>query len=183
MKTTKCIRFVSSALSGSLLLLAFGATGLVQAAQYTVYSAKIDCGMTRSDADVVRGQYATAVNIHNPNGSEVSFTKLAVLALPERSATIGGMGKPVTEVLGPDQAMYVDCTDMKMLFEGTPLPAHYEGFLVISVAGSAAGPAPQLAVWSKYSARHRTSALDTDPTLADVESFSVVEVPGKTISK
>lgn len=176
----------------SLLLIAlcfvFMAVSSAQAASlHTVYSAKFSCGNVADDskADVVKGRYLTAVNIHNPNMQTVQFKKLAVIALAERETAYGAISNTVSESLGPEQAIYVDCTDIKTLFPtSVALPAHYEGFVEISVPYSPTGAAVQLDVWAKYTARHRTSAVvGADPTNTDVESFNVVEVPGKKISK
>ena len=159
-----------------------------QAATYTVYSAKFSCGKGVEDdisMDVVKGQYATAINIHNPNGQTVAFTKKAVIALAERNTNVGSISPTVDESLIADQAMYVDCKDIRSLFPATvKLPSHIEGFLVISVKYPTTGTVPELDVWAKYTARHRTSAVSgADPTNTDVESINVVEVRGKKISR
>src|SRR5262249_28280500 len=54
---------------------------------FASYVAKFVCGPLGTYADVVKGRYATTINVHNPQlGLEVQFCKKAVIALPERSA-------------------------------------------------------------------------------------------------
>lgn len=165
---------------------AFISVGSAQAALNTVYSAKFSCGpSTESDTtmDVVKGMYATAINIHNPNVATVAFKKMAVIALAERKG-VGSISTIVNEDLMGDRAMYVDCKDIRSLFPVTvTLPAHIEGFLVISVPYSGT-TAVELDVWAKYTARHNKSAVSgADPVNTDVESINVVEVRGKKINK
>jgi len=121
---------------------------------YPSYSAKFVCGPLREDGDVVRGMYASTINIQNPQLKEVTFTKQAVIALPERDAEAGKFGAPSREKgekLAPGQAMGVDCKDIRLLFDKTvDLPGHIEGFLVISVPSA---KTDVLNVVGKYSAR------------------------------
>ncbi|MBI5560517.1 MAG: hypothetical protein HY883_04520 [Deltaproteobacteria bacterium] len=144
---------------------------------YLSYAAKFVCGET-GEAEVVKGMYKTAVNIHNPNSSTngLLFYKKAVLALPERNTTHGAISSVVDETLLYDEAMEVDCTDIRSLFPaGTALPKHIEGFLVIMVPGT---PDNNGSLWNaldvvaKYTARHRTGTA-TDYTTSDVESLDV----------
>jgi len=120
---------------------------------YPSYSAKFVCGPLGEDADVVRGMYASTINIQNPQLKEVTFRKQAVIALPERNAeagTFGAMSAPRAESLKPGQAMGVDCKDIRLLFGTAQLPRHIEGFLVISVPSA---KTDVLGVVGKYSAR------------------------------
>ncbi len=120
---------------------------------YPAYSAKFVCGPLGEDADVVRGMYASTINLHNPQLSEVTFMKQAVIALPERVLPAKGiMSLPVSEALKPGEAMGVDCEDIRLLF-GTALSKetkHIEGFLMISVPSA---KTDILDVVGKYSAR------------------------------
>ena len=120
---------------------------------YPSYSAKFVCGPLGEDADVVRGMYASTINIQNPQLKAVSFTKQAVIALPERDAeagTFGAMSAQKAESLMPGQAMGVDCKDIRRLFGTAELPRHIEGFLVLSVPSA---KTDVLGVVGKYSAR------------------------------
>jgi hypothetical protein len=144
---------------GTVVLLATGTTSFAQEA-YPVYSAKFVCGPIAADADVVQGQYATTVNIHNPQPGPVTFEKKAVIALPERSTTRGAISNIRTETLEPDQAMGVDCKDIRGLFPaGTRLGEHSEGFVVITVKEARFDV---LDVVSVYSARHNDVVEDDD---------------------
>lgn len=152
------------------------------AGPFLSYAAKFVCVPMREDADVVRGMYATSVNIHNPNRVPVRFFKKAVIALPERSTARGPISQIHTEGLKPDEAMQVDCEDIRILF-GDPAggPAHIEGFVVIMVPQqpNTPGGLPPLDVWGKYTARNVDPAGANDQ--AGVESIDIVEVHPKRI--
>ena len=158
----------------AIVLALVGATGLwtapeVQAQQVLfAYSAKFVCGTRTVDAaggsDVVRGRYATTINIHNPRFQGVSFRKKAVLALPQR-ADPGRISEFVGEQLQPDGALGVDCPDIRALFGGA-LPLFIEGFVVIY------SPV-ELDVVGVYTARHRPLPGTPDTSQYDVESIDV----------
>ena len=101
-----------------------------QGEEIRVYSAKLICGnpgiikrpVPFADGlgggpALVPGEYLTAVNIHNPDpDNAVTFTKKVAEALPERLLPeVGEVSDRVTETLGPDQALEVDCTDAFLL--------------------------------------------------------------------
>jgi hypothetical protein len=48
------------------------------------YAAKLVCGLHRDPRDrrLIRGAYATTINIHNPNDAEVEFFKKLALTFP-----------------------------------------------------------------------------------------------------
>ena len=155
---------------------------------FASYAAKFVCGPLGTDADVVKGRYATTINVHNPQvGLDVQFCKKAVIALPERSANLGPISQGVVDTLPPDRAMGIDCTDIIGLFPVGSLPFHIEGFVVIEVPSqppSAAVNIPLLDVVAKYSARHRNSTTaGTDPTLNDVEALEVLPIIPQTITR
>jgi hypothetical protein len=95
-----------------------------------VFSAKFLCGtikpttITSAAGDVttlpqlgnplVPGTYLTAINIHNPNFTPITFRKKAVVTNPERQEP-GRIGELVTEELKPDAGMEVDCVDILSL--------------------------------------------------------------------
>ena len=151
---------------------------------FTSYAAKFVCGLQATDADVVRGIYATAINIHNPQATiAVPFFKKAVIALPERSSTRGQISPFRTETLKPDEAFEVDCTDIRSLFPGVALPKHIEGFVVMEVPAPAnGGQPPLLDVIGKYSVRH-TNTTGTDTTISDANGVDVVVYSGKSITQ
>jgi hypothetical protein len=150
--------------------------------QLFAYSAKFVCGTRPIDAvggsNVVRGRYATTINIHNPRFQVVPFRKKAVIALPQRAREPGRISEFVNERLPPDGALGVDCPDIRALFPGVALPAFIEGFLVLYI------PVPfELDVVGVYTARHRplpgtpdTSQYDVESI--DVETFAPKRVPG-----
>lgn len=158
---------------GSLCVMGFMMAGGAEA-QSLVYSCKFVCGPITSDADVVRGMYATSCNIHNPNHTTVQFRKKAVIALPERTLPRGRISPFVPEALNADEAMGVDCRDIRGLFGPIALPAHIEGFLVLE---RPATPAFQLDVVGKYTARHTGGALGTN----DVESIHMEQYQAKKV--
>lgn len=171
---------ISAAASVAFLV---GATGLfvtpsAQAAPLLSYAAKFICGPQNGDIDVVKGLYATTINIHNPNFRDIKFLKKAVIALPERTTPRGVISQRRNEGLAPDQAIGVDCRDIRGLFAGVALPQHFEGFLVIEVPPDpATGLIRELDVIGKYTARLRdTAGSPADPnddvTTLDVEQYS-----------
>src|ERR1700680_2052441 len=101
------------------------------------YSVKYVCGIPGVEAqrDAVKpGNYATAINIHNPNQLATTpptqFTKHAVRALPEDMTPLPP-GPPVGETLPPDFAMEVDCQNIRDLLHLPPDMTFIKGFLVI----------------------------------------------------
>lgn len=71
--------------------------------------------------------YKTVVNIHNP-GDDVQFQKKAVIARSQRDPR-GRISPIKTDFLKPDEALGVDCKDIRTLF-GAGMPIG-DGFLVI----------------------------------------------------
>jgi hypothetical protein len=101
------------------------------------YSVKYVCGVPTVEAqrDAVKpGNYATAINIHNPNQNPntppTQFTKHAVRALPEDMTPLPP-GPPVSEVLPPDFAMEVDCQNIRDLLHLPHDMTFIKGFVVI----------------------------------------------------
>jgi hypothetical protein len=93
-------------------------------ARQFVYSAKFVCGrIPHSLLDpqdpplqfpLVPGTYRTAININNPQLSDVSFTKMALTTNPEGQPR-GKAGAPVQLTLGKDEGLEVDCQDIEGL--------------------------------------------------------------------
>jgi len=90
------------------------------------YSVKFLCG--RSQGDVVApGSYFTAINVHNPTDTEVTFRKKVAVALP--SERPGPVSKFVDAKLRPDEALEIDCAD---IVEHSEVRARFlKGFVVI----------------------------------------------------
>ena len=122
----------------SLLLLVLAP--LPGQSQFVQYAAKFICGVPQLEARreaVKPGNYATAINIHNPDPvNPVAFEKKAVLAMPQ-----GFDRRPPSpfkqEVpLDPDFALEVDCQNIRDLLGGPPAPVFIKGFVVIVVPGT-----------------------------------------------
>jgi len=132
------------------------------------YAAKFVCGPQKTDADVVRGMYATDINIHNPQAkTTVRFFKKAVIP-GTKPADIKYFGDSLT----PDGVEQVQCADILKLLGGQiTADQHIEGFVVLEVPpiATATAPAPvELDVVGKYTAR---------PFDSDVQSLGIVRVP------
>ena len=150
-------------LSVSSLALALAAEGAAAqlAPPFHSYAAKFSCGTAADDADVVKGTYATSINIHNPQSQlAVTFFKKVVTA-PEEGQ---GLGKIVVlspnEVLKPDQAQQVDCP---LIVKALKASGHIEGFVVVEVPPQPAGTTgtpPFLDVVGKYTARAGAQGFD-----------------------
>ena len=96
------------------------------------YVAKLVCGLQRSPGDMrlTRGFYGTTINIHNPNATEVGFFKKLVFTFPPEEQAPGERRDIGDHVLGPDEALAVDCVDIRRQLGGFPTP-YIEGFVVI----------------------------------------------------
>ena len=75
-----------------------------------MYAAKFVCG--KSDNRIVApGQYFTAINVHNPFPTTRTFyIKRFAIALPEERP--GRISEFARGVLGPDEAMGIDCENI-----------------------------------------------------------------------
>ena len=111
-----------------------------------VYAAKFVCGSFGSaqtppteEGPVEPGNYATAINIHNPSPrNTVSFTKKAVLLFSVAEKDVGPEtprrpGLPVQAELEPDWGMEIDGPDIRdvLLRPGPQAPAFIKGWVVI----------------------------------------------------
>lgn len=98
------------------------------------YPVKFVCGVPVVEAEreaVKPGNYATAINVHNPSlQGEVRFRKKAVRALPQ------GVEQPPpsefrVDLLQPNRALEIDCTNIRDLLGGPPPPEFIKGFVVL----------------------------------------------------
>ncbi len=161
MTSCACITMLSVS-SLALALAAGGAAAQSLPAPYNSYAAKFSCGTATVDADVVKGTYATSINIHNPQAqTPVTFFKKVVTAPEEGqgSSKIAVLSGPNLDVLNPDQAQQVDCP---LIVKALDLSGHIEGFVVIEVPPQPAGTTatPALDVVGKYTARAGASGFD-----------------------
>jgi hypothetical protein len=144
----------------ALALAAGGAAAQTLPPPYASYAAKFSCGTAADDADVVRGTYATSINIHNPQANtSVTFFKKVVQANEEGQPPGRIVVLLPNEVLRPDRAQQVDCPIIVRALQAT---GHVEGFVVIEVAPQPPGttPPPFLDVVGKYTARGGAQGFD-----------------------
>ena len=120
------------------------------------YAAKFVCGTSgENPLQVVKGTYATAMNVHNPALSQdVNFIKKVAVAFPEQR--VGPVSPFVLATLGPDQAFEVDCPEIVRMAAstGTVMPIFVKGFFVIL------SPLP-LDVTAVYTARPTAGEVST----------------------
>jgi CARDB len=99
-----------------------------------MYSAKIICG-TQKEPDnlrLARGIYATTINIHNPNETDVNFLKKLAFTYPPAKQSQGRIDTIGIDVLGPDGALKTDCIDIQQRLYPNGFPTPYmEGFVVV----------------------------------------------------
>jgi len=79
-----------------------------------VYSAKFLCGPAFGEEGVQPGSYSTAINVHNPHNGRVYLYKKAVIARREDEPR-GRISDFRRVVLGPDEAIEIDCIDIHSL--------------------------------------------------------------------
>lgn len=103
------------------------------------YTVKFICGLQKDPEELrlTPGLYATEINIHNPNRREVKFFKKLALTYPPGRQRPGEVLRIAWDVLGPDQALAIDCMDLqRRLFpNGFPTP-YITGFVVIQSPAS-----------------------------------------------
>jgi len=132
------------------------------------YAAKIVCGLQRDPKDMrlARGFYATTINIHNPGDDAAKFFKKLALSFPPEEQKPGKIFRISEDTLKPDEALKVDCNDIRRrLFpNGFPTP-YIEGFVVIESAQS-------LDVTAVYS----TAALDKDGNVTTHSGIDVEQI-------
>ncbi len=122
------------------------------------YAAKFVCGFDPPGAfvRVTPGQYATSVLIHNPQRKAVKIRKKVALTFPPDTQDPGEVSDFITDTLGSDEALQVDCEEIgghppvspmfplsqseffpgRDLFAGQPgslggFPPYIQGFVII----------------------------------------------------
>jgi hypothetical protein len=132
------------------------------------FAAKIVCGLQKDPEDMrlARGFYATTINIHNPQEKDVTFKKKLALSFPPKEQRPGKVMPIAEDTLRPDEALKVDCMDVRgRLFpNGFPTP-YIEGFIVIDSPAS-------LDVTAVYT----TTALDREGRPGDHSSIDVEQI-------
>ena len=132
------------------------------------FAAKIVCGLQKDPEDMrlARGFYATTINIHNPQDKDVTFKKKLALSFPPKEQRPGKVMPISEDTLRPDEALKVDCMDVRARLFPQGFPAPYiEGFIVIESPAS-------LDVTAVYT----TTALDRDGRPGDHSSIDVEQI-------
>jgi hypothetical protein len=132
----------------AVTLLAAMASRAQSTTTYTEYSAKFLCGTPSTETvaaeTIAAGQYATSINIHNPNifstDNPIAFLKKAVIAKRE-GVTLIPPSAFKQDSLPNDYSESVDCTVIRTLLgkAAAPAPAFIEGFVVL-IAPPASSP-------------------------------------------
>lgn len=104
--------------------------GLITVSQpqfYYQYAVKFVCGKSSGHV-VARGKYFTAINIHNPTSNEIQYRKKIAIALPGEKT--GPLSEYSIAVIGPDEALEIDCPDIYKHSRTTPC-CFLKGFVII----------------------------------------------------
>jgi hypothetical protein len=137
------------------------------------YAAKLVCGIQKDPEDMrlARGFYATTVNIHNPHHEAVAFNKKLALTYPPVEQRPGKVIPIGEDRLQDDEALKVDCMDIrrKLFPNGFPTP-YIEGFVVVQSHHS-------LDVTGVYT----TATLDREGRVTDHSSIDVESVPERVL--
>ncbi len=179
----------TATVSGATAQVVAPAATPIQLPQRWSYAAKFVCGFSPAtsgssvpkEPPVKRGNYATVVNIHNPNAGDVMLLKKVALAGPETypNSVIVPPTKRYRDVLHSDHTMSVDCAEIVNLLvqNGTPPAGTFiEGFLVIDALGSATTPVPTLPQLDIVTVT--TTAIDPN---SPVNSHQIHTVEGKQL--
>jgi hypothetical protein len=135
------------------------------------YAAKVVCGRQPDEEELrlVRGLYGTTVNIHNFNDRDVRFLKKLALSYPPPEQRPGKVIPISTDRLGPDQALKVDCPDLRRRLFPRGFPTSYiEGFVVLQSDA-------ELDVTGVYT----VGGLDRQGRLSDQVSMDVELIRGR----
>jgi len=96
------------------------------------YAAKFVCGENSAGIDrILPGQYATAINIHNPFIIPVTFNKRIALTFPPAAQSAGQLSDIIPDKLEPLEALEVDCEEIPSEFFAPLRTPYTKGFLII----------------------------------------------------
>jgi CARDB protein len=132
------------------------------------YAAKCVCGLQKDPQDMrlARGFYATTINIHNPGDKDAKFFKKLALTFPPEEQKPGKIIRISDDLLKPDEALKVDCNEIRRKFFSNGFPAGYiEGFVIIESQES-------LDVTAVYS----TASLDKEGNVTTHSSIDVEQI-------
>jgi hypothetical protein len=102
------------------------------------YVVKFVCGTASEGFRVVPGNYATSVNIYNPNGGDIVLNKNIALTFPPSEQAAGSVSDVIMDILPSNAALQVDCEEIPSAFtfqEDAPGEAYTEGFLILQATG------------------------------------------------
>lgn len=165
---------------GQLVRFSYGAKficGEQPQASVSVVNSSEEHEWVPQEPPVKKGNYATAVNLHNPQTSRVRILKKVVIAEPEPE-----QGKPtakIDHVLNPDGAMEVDCREINHILakdeQIDPRDNRFrKGFLVVESTA-------ELDVVAVYTANTDAKSL-TDPVgQAQGMTMDVEYIPARRI--
>lgn len=156
---------------------------VAQNGTYTEYAVKFVCGVQgipNSDGvpreTVKPGNYATEINIHNPQpdipgaaASAITFLKQVVIAAPEGAAKAAPTAT-VSDTLTAGEAEFVDCKTIHTLLKSS-VTTFITGFVVILIpAESVTVPeTPELDVVAVYS---------SEPPAVTNTAGAITQIPG-----
>ncbi len=117
-----------------------------------------------ADARLAAGTYFTAINLHNPTDKPVALRYKAAVALPGKP---GPVSRFLDLALGPDEALSLDCAELRRLLGPPPSPAGglVDGFIVIESEAEV----DVVAVYTAAGAAGRVEALRTERVPPRVE--------------
>jgi len=98
------------------------------------YAPKFICGAQKDakNMQLAKGFYGTTINVHNPQEVDTVFFKKLALSFPPGNQQPGKVLPISEDKLGADQALAVDCDDIRQrLFDGKFPKSYIDGFLVI----------------------------------------------------
>jgi hypothetical protein len=98
------------------------------------YAAKFVCGDQREEEGLrlIRGRYATTINIHNATGAEAVFQKRLSLSYPPDEQRPGAVKPIAWDWINGDQSIKTDCDEVRDRFYDGAFPDDYiEGFITI----------------------------------------------------
>lgn len=129
------------------------------------YAAKLVCGEVKAEGPVAPGRYWTAINIHNPSRCDsVRFLWKVAVGTPFGSKEKRMVTGFREVILGPDEAIEIDCPDaFRLLKEHKFSSPFVKGWVVLEAEGA-------LDVVAVYS-----SAFEKGP----VSTFHTERVPGR----
>jgi hypothetical protein len=125
---------------------------------------------------LVPQNYSTAVNVHNPHSSNITFLKKAVIAQSEDERR-GIISEFVQDRLEPDEALSIDCTDIVGLFNMTTMTSPStvgDGFVVLNSNHT-------LDVSAVYTTRDSIDVENIQPTTMNDTDDTNMQLPDLTI--